>query len=135
MTKKHLISFGQVLPIGLILTLSGAGGLTYILMNTQPFLGPRWLLYFFTTLLTCGLGLPILTLLQNRFSKKGVTEGILLRETILLAVYVDLLLWLQMGRALNNTIVLLLGVGFVLLEVFLRISEKAVFRTEEDIHE
>ncbi|HAF60872.1 MAG TPA: hypothetical protein DCK95_00925 [Anaerolineaceae bacterium] len=135
MKKKYLISFGKVLPVGLILTLSGAGGLAYILMNTQPFLGPRWLLFFFTTLFTCGLGLPILTLLQNRFSKKGVTEGILLRETILFAVYIDLLLWLQLGRALNNVTALLLGVGFVLLEVFLRISEKAVFQADEDIYE
>jgi hypothetical protein len=29
----------------------------------------------------------------------------------------------------------LLGMGFLLLEIFLRISEKAVFRAEEDIHE
>ncbi len=135
MTNKHLISFGKVLPASLILTLCGAGGLMYILMNTQPFLGPRWLMFFFTTLLACGVGLPIFTLLQNRFSKKGVTEGVLVRETILLAVYVDLLLWLQLGRALSNIIVLLLGMGFLLLEIFLRISEKAVFRADEDIHE
>lgn len=92
-------------------------------------------MFFFTTLLVCGVGLPLFTLLQNRFSQKGVTEGVLVRETIMLAVYVDLLLWLQLGRVLSNTIMVLLGMGFLLLEIFLRISEKAVFRAEEDIHE
>jgi hypothetical protein len=135
MTKKQRIPFGKVLPASLILILCGAGGLLYILMNTQPFLGPRWLMFFFTTLLVCGVGLPLFTLLQNRFSQKGVTEGVLVRETIMLAVYVDLLLWLQLGRVLSNTIMVLLGMGFLLLEIFLRISEKAVFRAEEDIHE
>ena len=135
MTKRQLISFGKVLPASLILILCGAGGLIYVLMNTQPFLGPRWLMFFFTTLLACGVGLPLFTLLQNRFSKKGVTEGVLVRETIMLAVYVDLLLWLQLGRVLSNIVLVLLGMGFLLLEVFLRISEKAVFRADEDIHE
>lgn len=125
--KKQEISVGRVLPVGLILTAIGGVGLVFIFLNTQPFIGPRWLLFFFITLLACGLGLPIITMAQIRFSKKNLTEGVLLRESILFAIYIDLLLWLQLGRVLTNFIILLLGAGFVLLEIFLRISEKAVF--------
>ncbi len=125
--KKQEISVGRVLPVGLILTAIGGVGLVFIFLNTQPFIGPRWLLFFFTTLLACGLGLPTITVAQIRFSKKNLTEGVLLRESILFAIYIDLLLWLQLGRVLTNFIIFLLGAGFVLLEIFLRISEKAVF--------
>jgi len=127
MMKKQEISVGRVLPVGLILTAIGGVGLVFIFLNTQPFIGPRWLLFFFITLLACGLGLPIITMTQIRFSKKNLTEGVLLRESILFAIYIDLLLWLQLGRVLTNFIILLLGAGFVLLEIFLRISEKAAF--------
>lgn len=135
MIKKQQISFGRVLPVGLILTAIGGVGLGFIFLNMQPFVGPRWLLFFFITLLACGLSLPIITMTQIRFSKKNLTEGILLRESILFAVYIDFLLWLQLGRVLTNFIIILLGVGFVLLEIFLRISEKAVFFAGDKKHD
>ncbi len=119
------------MPVGLILTAIGGTGLVYIFFNTKPFIGPRWLLFFFTSILACGLSLPIFTMIQNRFSKKKVSEGVLIRETILFAIYVDLLLWLQMGRVLTNAIILLVGAGFAMLEIFLRLSEKAVFTAGE----
>jgi len=135
MTKNQAITLGSVFPAAFILILVGGGGLTFIFLNTQPFLGPRWLLFFFTSLLTCGLSLPVFTILQKRFSKKGFSESILVREILLFAIYIDLLLWLQLGRALNDVVLILLGVGFILLEVFLRISEKAVFKPDEDQHD
>ena len=107
----------------------------FIFFNTQPFLGPRWLLFFFISLVSCGLSLPIITILQLRFSKKNLSEGVLLRESILCAVYIDLLLWLQLGRVLTDFIILLLGVGFVMLEIFLRISEKASFFSGDRKHD
>lgn len=125
--KKQHITLGRVLPVGLILSAIGGTGLVFVFLNTQPFIGPRWLLFFFVSVLACGLSLPVFTMLQNRFAKKKLTEGVLVRECILFAVYIDLLLWLQLGRVLSNAIILLLGIGFTLLEVFLRISEKAVF--------
>ena len=127
MMKKQEITLGKVLPVGLILTAAGGAGLLLVLFHMQHFLGPRWLLFFFVSLLACGVSLPIITMIQLRFSKKNLTEGVLLRETILFSAYVDLLLWLQLGRVLSNLIMLLLGMGFVLLEIFLRISERAVF--------
>lgn len=121
--------------MGLILSAIGGVGLVFVFLNTQPFVGPRWLLFFFVTLLACGLSLPIITMAQIRFSKKNLTEGVLLRESILFAVYIDLLLWLQLGRVLTNFIILLLGAGFVMLEIFLRISEKAVFIAGDKKHD
>jgi hypothetical protein len=135
MIKKQQITVGRVLPVGLILTSIGAVGLVFIFLNTQPFIGPRWLLFFFVSLLACGLSLPLITMAQIRFYKKNLTEGVLLRESILFAIYIDLLLWLQLGRVLTNFVAILLGAGFVLLEIFLRISEKATFLPGEKSHD
>lgn len=135
MMKNEQITVGKVLPVGLILTAGGGAGLIFIFFNTQPFLGPRWLLFFFISLVSCGLSLPIITILQLRFSKKNLSEGVLLRESILCAVYIDLLLWLQLGRVLTDFIILLLGAGFVMLEIFLRISEKASFFSGDRKHD
>ncbi len=135
MIKNQRITVGRVLPVGLMLTAIGGVGLGFIFLNTQPFVGPRWLLFFFITLLACGLSLPIITMAQIRFSKKNLTEGVLLRGSILFAAYIDLLLWLQLGRVLTNFIIILLGTGFVLLEIFLRISEKAVFVAGDKKHD
>ncbi|MGV8025457.1 MAG: hypothetical protein AB2L18_02740 [Anaerolineaceae bacterium] len=135
MIKNQRITVGRVLPVGLMLTAIGGVGLGFIFLNTQPFVGPRWLLFFLITLLACGLSLPIITMAQIRFSKKNLTEGVLLRESILFAAYIDLLLWLQLGRVLTNFIIILLGTGFVLLEIFLRISEKAVFVAGDKKHD
>ncbi len=135
MTKKTGITLATVLPAALILDLAGSGGLAFVFLNTQPFLGPRWLLFFFTSLLACGISLPFFTILQKRFSKKTFLEGVLVREVLLFAIYIDVLLWLQLGRALNDLIMILLGMGFVLLEIFLRINEKAVFNPDEDNHD
>lgn len=135
MTKKHSITVGSVWPAAFILSLAGGGGLAFVFLNTQPFLGPRWLLFFFTSLLACGVSLPLFTILQKRFSKKGFSEGVLVREVLLFAIYIDVLLWLQLGRALNDLVMILLGMGFILLEIFLRISEKAVFNPDEGNHD
>ncbi len=132
MTSNQRISLGKVLPTSLLLTLAGAGGLFLIFINTQPFIGPRWLMFFFTTLLTSGISLPFFTIIQHRFSRKGFTEAVIVRESIFFAIFIDLVLWLQLGRALNNLILILLAIGFSLLEIFLRISEKAVFDPGED---
>jgi L-seryl-tRNA(Ser) seleniumtransferase len=40
--------------------------------------------------------------------------------------------WLQLGRIISNLIILILAAGFILLEVFLRMAEKATFKPEED---
>jgi glucan phosphoethanolaminetransferase (alkaline phosphatase superfamily) len=135
MTKNQTITLGAVLPAALILTLAGGGGLAFVFLNTQPFLGPRWLLFFFASLLACGVSLPLFTILHKRFSKKGISESVLVREVLLFAIYIDLLLWLQLGRVLNDVVVILLGMGFILLEIFLRISERAVFNPNGDQHD
>ena len=52
--------------LGLLLAAPAGYGLYYLVMNTQPYLKERWLLYLALFLFICGLLLPVFALL-NRF--------------------------------------------------------------------
>jgi hypothetical protein len=126
--RSFVPSFGKIFITSLVLTLVGAGGVAFIVLFAEPTLGPRWLFFFFLTLGSTGLALPVSYVVQRRTAKQPVPASVLLREALLFAIFIDLLTWLQLGRILTNLIILILAAGFVLLEFFLRMAEKATFQ-------
>ena len=114
-----------------ILTFLGLTGLAVIIFFTEPTLGPRWLAYFFLTLLASGLILPFVHIFQRRIAKSPVADSILVREALWFGIYVDLIIWLQLGRVLNGLIAIFLAGGLIVLEVLLRMSETALFKPDE----
>jgi hypothetical protein len=135
MQKSFLSPFSKILWVACILTFIGVTGLAVTVFFTEPTLGPRWLGYFFLTMLTCGLILPFVYIFQKRIARNPVSDGILLREALWFGIYVDLIVWLQLGRVLNGLIAIFLGGGFIILEVLLRMSESALFKADENINE
>ncbi len=132
--ERHsfLPPFGKLFLTSLVLGSVGLAGLVFIIFFTEPTLGPRWLFFFFLTLGCSGLALPVIYLVQRRLAKQYVPISVLLREAILFSIFIDLCTWLQLGRIISNLIILILAIGFILLEVFLRMAEKATFKPEED---
>lgn len=114
-----------------ILTFLGLTGLAVIIFFTEPTLGPRWLAYFFLTLLASGLILPFVHIFQRRIAKSPVADSVLVREALWFGIYVDLIIWLQLGRVLNGLIAIFLAGGLIVLEVLLRMSETALFKPDE----
>lgn len=102
-----------------------------LIFFAEPTLGPRWLLFFFLTLAASGLGLPFVFILQHRIATQTVTDGMLIREALWFAIFIDLIAWLQLGRVLNWLIVMFLAGGLVVLEFLLRMSETATFKADE----
>lgn len=133
--RSFLPSFGKLLLTSLVLTLSGGGGLVFIIFFMEPTLGPRWMFFFFLTLCAAGLALPMIYIIQRRLAKQYVSVSVLLREAIFFSIFADLLAWMQLGRMLTNLIIFILAVGFVLLEVFLRMAEKATFKPDDASYE
>jgi hypothetical protein len=115
----------------LVLTGLGGFGLFFIFLFLEPTLGPRWLFFFFLTLAAAGIALPLVYLVQRRLAKQYVPSRILVREAILFSIFIDLLAWMQIGRIISNLIILILAGGLILLEVFLRMAEKATFKADE----
>lgn len=132
MQSQFLSPFSKILITALILAFTGLTGLAVIVFFTEPTLGPRWLAYFFLTLLVCGLILPFVHIFQRRIAKQPVADTILIREALWFGIYVDLITWLQLGRVLNGLIAIFLAGGFIVLEVLLRMSETALFKADEN---
>ena len=127
--KSFLPPFGKIFLTSLVLTAIGGAGLAYIIFYLEPHLGPRWLLYFFLTLAGTGFALPFTYIFQRRVAKIPVSANVLIREAIFFAIFLDLILWMQIGRVVSNLVIFLLAVGLILLEFFLRVAEKATFNT------
>ncbi len=105
----------------------------FIFIFFEPKLGPRWMFFFFLSIIGAGIALPFSYLIQRRFAKQFVPGKVLIREAILSGVFLALIAWLQLGRILTNLIILVIAIGFVLLEMLLRMAEKATFNADENV--
>lgn len=124
--RRQLPSSTAVLTTAIILAVIGWAGLILLFLLTLPTLGPRWLLYFFTTLAFSGMALPVIHYLHKRFPGKPVaTSVVMIREALLVGAFVDTLLWLQLGKVLNFALGLLIGACLAAIEMLLRLREKS----------
>ena len=110
----------------LLLIAIGWTGLYLLMGSTLPTVGPRWLFFFLLTVAVTGTALPFVWLLHKRFSP--APSAVLLRQALWVALFVSLCVWLQVNRSLTLSLGLLLGVGFILVEWFLRLLERSVWR-------
>ena len=133
MDTKQLPPFRPVPITSIILFGIGAVGLTLIFLLTLPTLGPRWLLYFLTPFLVCGLVLPFTWILNRRLAHRLPPSGsILVREIVFFGIYVDLIIWLQFGEVLNFALAVFLLAGIILIEILLRWWERNRFNAGQE---
>jgi len=133
MRKSYLPPLGKILISSIFLTILGGGGLAFIFMFLKPTLGPRWMFFFFLLIIGAGVALPFCYLIQRRFASQVIPEKVLIREAILFGVFLTLVAWLQLGRILTNLTIVIISIGFVLLEMLLRMAEKATFMADENV--
>ena len=114
------------IPAALILALIGWGGLYALLNFTIPTVGPRWLFFFLGVLALTGTALPIVAFLNQRFpSTPPVSSGVIVREALWVGIYFPTLAWLQLGRVLTPALIMLLAIGFLAIEILLRLRERS----------
>ena len=120
----------SVIPASALLIVTGWGGL-FVLMNiTAPTdWKPLWLFYFLGVMAVGGLALPAAAFLNQRFpGKPPATHVVIAREAIWVGIYFPTLAWLRIGRVLNPLLVLLLALGFVLIEGLMRFREYSTWK-------
>lgn len=122
-------SIRSFMPAALILALIGWGGL-YVLINfTIPTVGPRWLFFFLSVLALTGTSLPFVAFLNKRFpTDPPISSGVIIREALWIGIYFPTLAWLQLGRVLTPTLILLLAVGLSAIEILLRLRERSQWK-------
>ena len=133
--RTYLPPFGKIFLTSLILSVLGGGGLLFIILFMEPTLGPRWLFFFFLTIVASGIAMPCAYIIQRRLATQYVPHTVIIREALFFAIFIDLVAWLQLGRIITNLIIVILAGGFVLLEFFLRMAEKATFKPDESSYE
>lgn len=126
----------QILLTAFILMLTGWGGLVILMQTAQPYLGARWLWFFLFTLGVTGIALPVVYFLNKRFpSNPPIHHTAIIREAIWVAVFFDLLAWLQLGRILNPLLALVLAIGILIIENLIRMVENARWQPTEEVDE
>jgi len=120
--------FLPILLTAILLAAIGWTGLYFLVMLTDPDLGPRWLFYFLLTVAVTGTALPLVAFLNRRFATTPpADEGVLLRQTTWVGIFFSLILWLQSGRILNAALAAFLAVSLALIEAILRLNERTRF--------
>ncbi len=112
-----------------VLAISGWLGLVLLLTSSLPTVGPRWLFFFLLTLAATGTSLPFLWLLDRRFaSGRTATSSILLRQALLVALFADMGIWLQINRSLSLPLAILIAIGLYAIERVLRFMDRSQWR-------
>jgi len=129
--QKFLRTF---LPLSIVLTITGWGGLFFVVRNTVPTLGPRWLFFFVGVLALTGPALPLVYFLNKRFpSDPPVEDIVILRQSLWVGVFGSTVAWLQLGRVLTPGLALILAGVFVLIEYLLRLFERSRWNPNRDV--
>ncbi len=117
-----------ILP-AFILTIAGWGGLAFLVINTYPTVFPRWFFFFLLVLGISGLMLPMVAFFNRRFQTDPPASGsVIVREASWFGLLAATVAWLQMGRVLTPVMAVLLMMGFLLIEILLRLNERSQWK-------
>ncbi len=116
----------SVLPFSIIIGLSGWGGLVYIMTQAHPSLWNRWLFFCAIVFAVTGSAAPFVALLNRLFSSQTpVRFGMVVREALWVGIYVAAFLWLNKGQVVSLGLLIVLAVGFILVEFLLRMRVRS----------
>ncbi len=95
-----------------------------IITTTDPSAFPRWVFFILLYVAATGTALPLIWILNRRFSQRLVSGGVLLRESMLIGLWVVTAAWLQMTRTLNLATGFFLALSLIVVEAFLRFRDR-----------
>lgn len=129
-------TFRPYLIATLTMFILGWAGLYSLINFTLPTLGPRWAFFFLAVLALTGTALPIIYFINRRFNVKNFpASNVITRQAIWVSVYGATLVWMQLGRVATLNLAAGLAFGFVLIEVLIRMREKAQWTPPEINHD
>ncbi len=112
----------------LLMVALGWGGLYVLVISTTPRVGPRWVFFVLLQVAVTGTVLPLVRLLNMRFTPLRAPAPpavVLVRQSVWIGLFTVICVWLQIPRALQLHVVLLVALVFAVLEIVLRSRELA----------
>ena len=121
----------RFLPLSLLLAIPGWIWMIYLITQTLPTLGNRWMFFVSAVITVSGSTLPLVAYVNRIIKPFGsATYEMIVRESILLGLYAGILLWLNKGQVLTLGLALILGIGFILVELALRLRNRTEWRPD-----
>jgi hypothetical protein len=122
-------SYRSLIVAALLLAAIGWLGLILLVNIALPTIGPRWLFFAFLTTAVTGTALPFVWLLHRRFDHGPPSPpATLLRQGLLVGLYVSLSAWLQINRSLSLGLAIAIALGFLAIEGLIRLIEGSRWR-------
>ena len=126
MDEAHSPPVRTFLPLALLLAVPGWIWLIYLITKTLPELGNRWMFFVAAVLAVSGITLPIVAYLNRIIKPFGsATFEIVVRESTMIGAYAGILLWLNKGQVLTLGLAFILAVGFIIVEMTLRLRNRS----------
>lgn len=80
--------------------------------------------------------MPVISYLHLRFpSEPPATGGVILRQSVWVGIYGDIIVWLLPGQVLNLALALFLAAGVILIEFLLRLRERSQWKPKDSKNE
>ena len=113
--------------LGFLLSLPSGYGLYRLVFFSLPYLKERWSFFFFVIVFISGITLPFYAALNKYFfSTRRIFPRTVIRESLATAILCGVLIWFQIGRVLNSTIIFFSVGGFLTVEVLLRARDTVI---------
>ncbi|MBZ0278465.1 MAG: hypothetical protein K8I60_20120 [Anaerolineae bacterium] len=117
-----------VMAAALVMAVGGWLGLYQLITTALSRVGHRWLFFLLLHIAVTGTVLPFVRYLNVRFTPIDAElppGGVLVRQSVWVGLFVVTIAWLQIPRVLSLPMTFLVGLVFVVIEVFLRSREIA----------
>jgi len=117
-----------ILPLAFLLAVPGWIWLIYLVTQTSPKVGNRWMFFAAVVLALTGTSAPLVAMF-NRVVRPAPARYFetVLREAVMIGVFSASLLWLNKGQVLSFGLAVILGGGVLLVEVLLRLRSGSIW--------
>ncbi len=133
MDDKESPTVRSVLPITFLLAFPGWLGLLYLMTQTVPDLGNRWLFFVAIVFALTGTSIPIVAYLNRVIHLLGPASfEIIIRESTMIGIFAGIMIWLNKGQVLSFGLALILAIGLFLIELLLRFRNRSEWHPDQD---
>lgn len=132
MEETRSPSVSSFFPLMFFLAVPGWIWLIYLMTQTLPTLGNRWMFFVATVFTVTGTTVPLVAYLNRIIKPFGpATFEMIVRESTFIGVYAGILIWLNKGQVLTYGLALILGIGFFIVELLMRLRTRSEWHPVE----
>ncbi len=132
MEETRSPSVGSFFSLVFFLAVPGWISLIYLMTQTLPTLGNRWMFFVAAVFAVTGTAMPLVAYLNRIIKPLGpATFEMIVRESTIIGVYAGILIWLNKGQVLTYGLAGILGIGLFIVELLIRLRTRSEWHPVE----